>query len=57
MRVPQSEFESVVASAAETALKTKTGPTEMETFVTYNVNETSLSGGAEEVEYLVPLNV
>lgn len=29
----------------------------METFVTYNVNETSLSGSAEEVEYLVPFNV
>lgn len=29
----------------------------METFVTYIVNETSLSGSAEEVEYLVPFNV
>lgn len=56
MHVLQYEFYGVVHLQLRSALKTKTGPTEMETFVTYNVNETSLSGSAEEVEYLVPFN-
>lgn len=55
MHTLQYEFYSICSW--EIVLKTKTGPTEMETFVTYNVNETSLSGSAEEVEYLVPFNV